>query len=98
MSERERVEYWHAQRAKTLLQRLFQIFCMRPGRASAITPFAVSEIAHDDSPHSLQLACLLKLEQRAVNAMRTRAYLFENEDRVIQVQFPGRSHRICQVG
>src|SRR5262249_5577987 len=95
---REGIEHGNAQRAETLLKHLLQCLRMWPGRPATITPLTISKIPYGNAAYTRQLARLRQLNQRILNAMWAAPNFFEQEDRPVQIEFPGRPHRQHEIG
>src|SRR5262245_27198933 len=92
MPKRERIEHRYVQRAETLLQHLLQCLCMWPRCPATIAPLTLGKIPHSDPTHPFELARLCQLHQLALKAMWAATGFLKDENRPVQIEFPGRSH------
>src|SRR5439155_3070214 len=63
------------------------------GRTIRNRRFALWKIAENDAPDIFELAGVFEMEQNTIDLVRLHASIFENDDRVCCVEFPGRAQR-----
>src|SRR4051794_21614819 len=97
VAERKLVEHGNAQRLEVLLEHVFERARACPvGSFPLVAPVAVLHLSDDHSGDSLELAGGGELRQEAVDVVRRRLHVLEEQDRVVGLELPRRAHRLHQ--
>src|SRR6476646_6027261 len=95
--EREFVEDRHAERLQVLLEHVLERSRARPLRRFAhVSVVAVLHLADHNTGRLLELAGVLELIEEAVEEIRRELHVLEEEDRALELDLPGRAHRLNQ--
>src|SRR3954466_2790105 len=97
VAERKLVEHGNAQRLEVLLEHVFERARACPvGSFPLVAPVAVLHLSDDHSGDSPEPAGGGELRQEAVDVVRRRLHVLEEQDRVVGLELPRRAHRLHQ--
>src|SRR6476646_5260994 len=91
--ERKLVEHGKTERLEVLLEHVFERTRARPvGSLALVAPVAVLHLSDDHAGDALELAGGGELRQEAVDVVRRRFHVLEEQDRVVGLELPRRAH------
>src|SRR2546423_10254987 len=95
--ERELVEHGYAERLEVLFEDVLERAGAGPVRGlPLVAPVAVLHLPHDHAGRLLQLSGVRELGQEAVDVVRGRLHVLEEQDRALDVDLPRSPHRLHQ--
>src|SRR5207253_11245534 len=98
VAERQLVEHGHSERLEALLEDVLERLRGAPvgGRARQVAVVALVHLADDDARDPVELAGVAKLCQLAVDVVRRRVRVLEEEDRAVGLELPRRREGLEQ--